>query len=80
MVKGRSCVKLSRNVKHPTRCTRYVKVGRFTHSDRAGAIKFKFTGRLGRHALAVAPYELSAVARSGRLHSKTVTVRFRVIR
>jgi hypothetical protein len=63
------------------RCTRDVSVGAFTHSDIAGANRFKFTGRVGGHALAAGRYLLQAVARNSHgQRSRTLTVAFRVVR
>jgi hypothetical protein len=75
---GHRCVKPGRRSKHGKRCTRYVTLGAFSHSDRAGKNSVHFTGRLGGNALRPGKYELIAVARIGGLHSRAVKVSFRV--
>jgi PKD domain len=52
--------------------TRWVTVGSFTRSGRAGANSFRFTGRVGRRRLARGKYRFSV--------SKAVFVSFRVVR
>lgn len=65
----------------PRRCTRFVAVGKVTHADVAGKNSFRFTGRLGKSALTVGSYRLSAVARnSARQSSSARTLSFRVVR
>jgi hypothetical protein len=76
---GRSCVRPSRKAHHPKRCTRDVVRGSFIHHDKTSAIKFHFSGRIDGHALSAGSYELTAVARAGRLTGRAVTVRFRMI-
>jgi hypothetical protein len=71
-------VKPGRRSKHAKRCTRYVKVGAFSHSDRAGANGVHFTGRVGGKALRPGKYELIAVARLGAVHGRSAKVSFRV--
>jgi CSLREA domain-containing protein len=54
------------------------RLGRFTHTDKAGANRVKFTGRLGTHALKPGRYELRLTSRLGSAAGKTVTIHFRV--
>ncbi len=65
----------------PKRCTRYVTVGTFTHSDTGGAVHLHFTGRAAGHALAPGSYRLRARARNGAgQSSKALTISFSAIR
>jgi uncharacterized repeat protein (TIGR01451 family) len=76
---GVSCVKRPKHLrKHARRCTRYLTVGSFTHTDTAGSNQFHFTGRVHGHRLARGTYRLKAVARSGNRQGNTLTTRFRV--
>jgi hypothetical protein len=80
---GRSCV--AKRPRHhrskQRRCTRYVKLGSFTHADVAGANHFHFTGRVNGRPLRTGPYRLQAVARnaSGQA-SPSRAVNFQIIR
>ena len=61
MKKGKLCVRPPKKLpKHPKRCTRYVRVGTFTHQDVVGANHFHFSGRIKGHQLAPGRYRLSA--------------------
>jgi len=63
--KGAKCRAAPRHPKHGAkRCTRFVKVGSFTHADVLGANRFRFTGRLHHHKLRPGSYRLTAVPRS----------------
>jgi hypothetical protein len=80
---GRSCLaKRPRPQKgKPRRCTRYIRLGSFTHSDTAGANHFHFTGRVNRRPLRVGPYRLEAIARNAAGQpSRPRTVTFQIIR
>ena len=75
------CVPYTPTVKRAQRCTRFVPVaGGFTHSDTVGANRFRFTGRLGGHALPPGSYRLDARPRNaiGGL-GPAVHARFRII-
>ena len=61
-------------------CARTVTVGKFSHSDKAGANSFHFTGRVKGHALKPGAYELTARPRAGGKTGKPATVRFHVVR
>jgi hypothetical protein len=63
------------------RCTVYVSLGSFPHTDRAGANRFHFTGRAKGRPLRRGRYRLRAVARNaqGRL-STAVATEFKIIR
>jgi hypothetical protein len=63
------------------RCTRYVSIGGFTHTDLAGANAFHFTGRLHGKPLRVGRYRLQATARNATGQtSRALTVGFRIVR
>jgi subtilisin family serine protease len=59
----RACLPLGRGAAWPrtARCTRYVDLAGFTSSGRAGGNRLRFSGRIGRRALAPGRYRLHAV-------------------
>jgi hypothetical protein len=61
------------------RCTRPVLAGSFTHRDRQGANRFRFTGRLNRHALAAGRYLLQATATLAGQNSRAVSATFQIL-
>ena len=64
---------------HGKRCTRLVTIGSFTHTDRAGANSFHFTGRVNGRRLKPGGYQLQAVARNASgLASRPVAAGFGV--
>jgi CSLREA domain-containing protein len=78
---GKTCAdKRPRHARGRVRaCTRYVAVGKFTHSDAKGTNSFRFTGRVGSRPLAPGRYRLSATPRAGSLTGKTVSIGFSVV-
>lgn len=59
------CVKATKGNVRKRPCARYVTVGSFTHNDAAaGAVRFRFTGRVSGHKLRPGSYRLRAVARN----------------
>lgn len=76
--KGGACVKASTPPPKAKRCTRYVKIGSFRHSDSAGPNRFRFTGRVGGRRLKPGAYRLRAVPRTSAGAGRAVTKRFRV--
>lgn len=77
--RGHSCLK-PKHGRSGRRCTRYVSVGRFTHSDRVGQNSFHFSGRLHHRKLAPGSYRLRARPRFGDPARLAVTVSFRIVR
>jgi YVTN family beta-propeller protein len=77
---GGMCVKPP---KHPPpaakKCTRFVNVGSFTHTDKAGDNSFRFTGRVKGHKLADGSYRFEATPRLGAFVGNTVHAGFRVV-
>jgi uncharacterized repeat protein (TIGR01451 family) len=63
--KGKACVAPPKKKpkKKPKGCTRYLSQGTFTHQDSAGAVRFRFTGRVRGKTLKPGRYRLTAVAR-----------------
>ncbi|HMD52196.1 MAG TPA: hypothetical protein VKG62_05720 [Solirubrobacteraceae bacterium] len=60
-------------------CTRLVSQGGFSHPDRPGPNRLRFTGRLRGRTMPAGAYELEAVARDGAgLSSRPVTEAFRI--
>jgi hypothetical protein len=78
--KGGACVKATRRPPKSKRCTRYVRVGSFTHPDTAGHNSFRFKGRVGGRKLKPGAYRLRAVPRNAAGAGKAATRRFRVKR
>ena len=67
---GGRCVAAKRPNRRARTCTRYVAVkGSFTHVGRAGANSFRFSARIGAHALAHGRYILVAGAAAGTRRS-----------
>jgi hypothetical protein len=60
----RNCVKPTRHTAKHARCTFYDNVGSFTHTDTAGANRFRFTGRISGRKLTPGKYRLQAVPRN----------------
>jgi hypothetical protein len=78
---GKRCV-----AKHPhkgvpvRRCTRYVRVGSFSHGDSAGANSFRFTGRVKGRPLRPGSYRLKGVAKNSfGATSRAATTAFRIV-
>jgi hypothetical protein len=70
-----------RKGKHAKRCTRYVSVGSFTHTDSAGRNSFHFTGRIGGRKLTPGTYKLQALPRAANGNTGLPTIiTFRVTR
>jgi hypothetical protein len=63
---------------HGARCGRFVKVGSFSHRDRAGHNTLALHARIGRRALSPGIYKLQARARAGRQTGNTVTAKFEI--
>jgi uncharacterized delta-60 repeat protein len=74
-----SCVKPSRR-RHGKRCTRWVAVGRFTHTDKAGLNSFHFTGRVYGRKLRPGRYKLRARPRFAGPDGRAVEVNFRIVK
>jgi PKD repeat protein len=76
---GKSCRKPSRTNRGGKRCTYYTSLGSFKHADKAGAISFRFTGRVKSQALKAGPYRLQAIPRNaagtGRAAYQSFTVK-----
>jgi hypothetical protein len=79
---GKKCVKPPRHKgkKKLKRCKRNVSVGAFRHNDKAGANKFRFTGRVHGHKLRPGRYSLRAVASFAGHKGKPKTKGFRIVR
>jgi hypothetical protein len=78
-VTAAKCVKPQRG-RHGKRCTRYVSLGSFTHTDVAGFNTFVFTGRVRHHKLAPGSYKLQAISSASGKKSRALTVSFRIAR
>ena len=75
---GNKCRKPSRKNRRGKRCTRYAGVGSFKHTDAAGAVRFRFTGRVRGHALKRGRYRLKAVPRNAAGSGRAVYRKFRI--
>jgi hypothetical protein len=76
--RGRSCVKPSRG-RGGKRCTRLVRVGSFSHTDRAGTNHLRFTGRLHGRKLAPGRYRLDVAAKLRGQISNTLQASFQIL-
>jgi len=77
---GHSCVKPTRANRRKARCTRWIAVGHFTHTDTVGADSLRFSGRIGGRKLHVGTYRLVVTARVGRGRASAArTVGFRIV-
>ncbi len=75
------CVRPTRANRSHRRCTRWVTVGRFKHTDSAGTNSLRFSGRVNGHKLRPGRYRLSVNARIGRgTPSAATTVAFKIVR
>lgn len=73
---GGKCKKPSRKLRKKKRCTRYTRLrGSFALAGRAGANRFRFTGRLRNRKLKPGRYRLRASAPGG-----ASTARFKIVR
>jgi streptogramin lyase len=81
MAVGGKCVKPTRTLRGAKRCTRWVAAGALTRRDlAAGKRSVAFSGRVGRRALRVGSYRVTAVATdSGGLASTPQRARFKVV-
>jgi hypothetical protein len=77
---GRRCTKPGKRNRRGKRCTRFVSVGSFRHTDVAGANRFRFTGRVRHHKLAPGSYRLVAVPRNAAGPGATKRATFKVKR
>jgi hypothetical protein len=77
-MQGKSCEKPSQKNKHGKRCTLYVSVGSFPHSDKAGAISLHFSGRLKGKRLAPGSYRLQALAHDAAGNSAVIDKNFTI--
>ncbi|HET6865942.1 MAG TPA: fibronectin type III domain-containing protein, partial [Solirubrobacteraceae bacterium] len=72
------CVKPSKRA-HGPKCTRLVKLGSFTHTDRVGLNVVRFTGRLGGRPLPLGRYVFELTPQIGGQVGKPVLLRCRVV-
>jgi hypothetical protein len=78
---GRRCVKQTARNRSKRACKRYVKPRRFAMNAPAGANTKRFSGRIGRRALALGSYRATLVARDAAGNaSKAKRLNFRVVR
>jgi hypothetical protein len=78
---NRRCVKATRKNRRKPHCTRYVKVGSFTHADVAGANRLHFSGRIRNRKLKPGRYRLTVFAsNSGGARSRLLAKRFVIVR
>jgi hypothetical protein len=77
-MRGRSCRQVGG--KHPKgkRCTLYLSVGAFSHTDTGGGVQFHFTGRLLGRQLPAANYRLRAVPTDPVGHGPSVFANFTI--
>jgi Carboxypeptidase regulatory-like domain len=78
--RGRSCVAPSRKLARARSCLRLVRVYEFSHRDKAGTNRLRFSGRAGHRALTAGAYELQARASLDGVRSPAVSTRFRIVK
>jgi hypothetical protein len=79
--KGSKCVAPRKSLRKHKACTRLVVVGKLTRKSATGSGRLKFSGRIGRRALKLGRYQVTAQAKdSGGLKSRQRTARFTVKR
>ncbi len=76
---GRCVAHAPKHSKHLKRCTRWVAVGSFTHLDKPGTNRFRFSGRIRHHALTLGAYRLQAIARLSGGVGNTRTTAFVIV-
>ena len=73
------CVATSAAPRHAARCTRYRTAGTLTRASKKGANTIRFTGRIGRRALATGSYQAVIVATdAAKNRSRSRSTRFRI--
>jgi hypothetical protein len=72
------CGKPTRRNRHGKRCSYYTGAGSFKHVDAAGAIRFRFTGRVKGRALRPGAYRLKAVPHNAAGAGRAAYAKFRV--
>jgi hypothetical protein len=77
--RGRRCVARGPR-KHQKGCTRYVKVGSFTHADAAGPVNVHFSGRVRGRKLKPGRYRLTLTPKLSGSSGKSVRLAFRIVR
>ncbi len=75
--KGKSCAKQTKANRKAKPCKLTVTVGSFTRTDKVGANRFRFTGRLGKKRLARRTYKLTATPKTTVI-GKPVRATFKV--
>jgi hypothetical protein len=78
---GHSCLiaSVSTLAQRATSCVRLVQVGSFKHTDHAGAVELRFSGRVGGRTLSVGSYVLKATAVLAGEKSGTVSALFTIL-
>jgi hypothetical protein len=79
-LQGAACRAKSKRNRHHKRCTLYVAVGSFTHSDVAGPNGFHFTGRVAGRALRPGGYLLQAIANNSSGVGAPTFAAFKIVR
>lgn len=77
---GKTCRKPSRGNRRGKACVYYGSVGSFKHVDKAGKIRFRFTGRVRGSALKRGRYRLKAIPRNAAGRGRAVYRNFRIRR
>ena len=75
---GKTCRKPGKANRHGKRCTLYVALGGFTHTDTAGANHLRFSGRLKGRKLAKGSYRLQAVPHNAAGNGAAVAREFAI--
>jgi hypothetical protein len=75
---GRACRPPSPANRSGRHCTRYATIGTFTHTDAAGLIAFRFTGRIRGHKLARRDYRLQATPSNPAGKGRSLSAKFTI--
>jgi hypothetical protein len=77
---GKRCVERRGQItKRARRCSLMIKRGTFSHTDRAGSNRVRFTGQVSGKPLPPATYSLLVVASNAAGGSRRLSVRFRIV-
>jgi hypothetical protein len=76
---GGACKRPSAKNRHGKKCTLKIKVGTFTHADRAGADRGHFSGRLKSRRLAAGSYQLVVVPSDANGTGAAVSRAFKIL-
>jgi len=78
---GSKCVRSTRKLRKRKKCVRVQTTGTLTRNSKQGASTLLFSGRIGKRSLKPGSYQAALKATdSARRSSKTITLRFTIVR